>query len=216
MNNNKLKIIFLDCLSEKFKLEGFKYSKAKSAFVRKVDFGEQWYTLTFLKYSGQEGFEINPGHHLRYEEVESFYHKTSSFSKNDQKGTTTIGCSLENYLANGKDMFRRSIKSEGDAIIACNYYCDLYKDKMNPFFKTFNTLERLHKLINDNPDKELNIINPIFRGIKGLIIAHLLNIEGEIINELIKTYSKQYEVFYKGFYKSDFDKVVENILIKRE
>ncbi len=209
MDSTNLKKILLESLSEKLKTQGFKYVKAKSAFVQKVDFGEEWYTLTFLKYSGQDGFEINPGHHLRFEKVEAFFHETSGFSPKDQKGTTTIGCSLENYLANGKDMFRQSVKSEKDALLASEYYLELFMEKVQPFFKSFNTLEILHQLINEEPQKELSIINPIFRGIKGVIIAYFLG--SNELDKLIKVYSQQYETFYNGFYKPDFDNVIKNI-----
>jgi hypothetical protein len=209
MDSNRCKILLLDCLSEKLKEVGFKYIKAKSAFVRKVSFGEQWYTLTFLTYSGQDGFEINPGHHVRCEKVEAFFHETSGFSKKDQKGTTTIGCSLENYLANGRDMFRMSVKNENDAFMACDYYSRLFEEKVIPFFESFKTLESLHELINKKPQTELNIINPIFRGIKGIIVANFLGVDE--IDRLIDIYSRQYETFYDGFYKPDLDKVIENL-----
>jgi hypothetical protein len=210
MDSSNLKSMFIDCLSARFMKEDFKFIKNRSAFVRKTEFGEQWYTLTFLKYSGQDGFEINPGIHVRFEEVEKFYHQTSAFSKQEQKGTSTIGCSIENYKNDSTDLYRCAIVKGNDISIACDFIYDQYINIAKPFYQLYNSLENLYELINSKPNKELAIINPIFRGIKGVIIANLLN--HETLDLLIKSYSQQYEIFYNGFYKPDFDKVVENIL----
>lgn len=209
MDNTNLKAMFIDCLSEKLKLKGFKYEKSKNAFVRKVDFGEEWYTFNFFRYNRKEGFEINPGYHLRFEKVESFFHETSNFDKKDQKHTTTIGCSIENHLANGKDMFRQNIVTNKDIFIACNFYLDLFKEIVSPFFNSVNSLENLNNIINTNPEIELEIINPIFRGMKGVIIAYFVNFRE--IDKLINIYSKQYNTLYNGFYKCDFDRLIQNI-----
>ncbi len=209
MNTSKLRSDLIDCLSKELISEGFKFSKAREAFIRKTDFGQQWYTITFLKYSGQEGFEVNPGYHVRFEDVEGFFHETSYFSEKDKKGTSTIGCSIENHLANGKDAFRQSIETDEDVATACAYYYDLYLKVVAPFFDKYRTLESLDELMNSDPEKELSLINFIFRGAKGAIIAHMLG--GDRLSDLIKTYGEQYAKFSNGFYKGDYDKVVENI-----
>lgn len=209
MDNSKRKLDLFNCLSEDLKVEGFTYSKSKGGFIRKTDFGQQWYTFLFYKYSGEEGFTINPVIQVRFDEVENFFHETSYFNKREQKGTSTIGCSVENYLADGEDMFRQEIGEDGDIIEVCTYYYDLYFRIVAPFFKKYTTLESLDKLINSDPEKELSLINFIFRGAKGAIIAHLLGRDN--LSELIEIYGIQYARFSSGFYKEDYDKVVDNI-----
>lgn len=207
MDRNFLIQKFIECLSGEINDFGFRYIKSKNAFVRNVTFGEQWYTLTFITYKGKNGFEIIPGHHVRNEKVESLFHESSGFEKKDQKHTTTIGCSLDNYLANGKELFRMCVENEKDVIVACDFYNEIFIEQIIPFFERYSTLESLHVLINSNPQIDLNIINPIFRGIKGVIIAKIL--DSKELDSLIEVYSNQYEFHFDGFYKSIFDRVLE-------
>ncbi len=61
----------------------------------------------FILMKIKKGVEVNPVIQIRFEEVEQLFHETSTFSEKDSKGTSTIGCSIENYLGNNADTFRR-------------------------------------------------------------------------------------------------------------
>jgi len=185
MEYSNLKNKFVKCLSASLSDHKFKFSKSQSRFVRKKEFGEEWYTINYLSYEDQEGFEINTGLHIRFNQVESIFHETSSFSVKDSKGTSTIGCSVENYLGDSVDTFRQVIVD------------------------TFDTLNELDLLINSNPKSKLPLIHPIFRGSKGLIIDYLIGSKNSKF--LIEIYSNSYTEFANGFYKDEFNGVVNNL-----
>lgn len=211
MDNSYFKKMFLEKLAERLKDDEFKYIKSKEAFTRKVNFGEQLYTIHFHNWVGNDCFYITQGVHVRFEEVESFYHESSWFEKKYHKYSTTVGCSLDNYLNDAKEVFQQCIKNEKDAFEASEYCFSLYKEIAIPFFNSYNTLESLHHLANSNPNEDSSILSFRNKGIKGLIVAYLIRVSDEELNKLIHIYSKQYAKLYDGFYKSDFDNVVENV-----
>lgn len=206
--NATIKIEIINCLSDKLKKYGFRYSKSKEAFIKKENFGALWYTIHFIKYSSQKGFLINPGHHIRYQEIENIYHETSYFNTKDKRNTTTIGGSLENCYHNGAEMYRKYIENESGIEVICKYYFDLFEEIVQSFFFKYNNLESLDLLVNSDPMVNNNFIHPIFRGSKGLIIAFLLN---KNITSLTKIYEQFYTSYCDGFYKADFDKLVKNL-----
>jgi|TARA_R110001599_G_scaffold150929_3_gene335325 hypothetical protein len=209
MNTQLLKKNFIDQLSSVLLEKGFNYIKSKEAFICKTEFGQKRFAITTYVYSSRDGFEINPGYHLRFDRVEEFYHKISQFEKKYHSNTATIGCSLENHLNNGEDKFRYYISNFDDIYQASEYYTSIFENLVDPFFEKYKSLESLDYLINSKPDKELSIINPIFRGMKGIIIAFFL--EKESLFELIDTYSRSYETIYGGFYKAEYDRLVRLI-----
>jgi hypothetical protein len=210
MDTDYLKKAFLDGLSEKMKINGFKYVKAKSAYVRKTPFGEQRYFILFTKWHEDDGVYVETGMQVRFDDVEKFYHETSYFEEKYHKITDTIGMGLANWLRNGLD-YEIFLQDEQDVAEAIEYYYKLYREAVEPFFDTCNTLESLHVLLNSEPEKRLSIINFIHRGKYGLIVAHLLNVDNKKMKELTKIYSHQYATMTDEFYKLEFDKVVANI-----
>ncbi|SEG51362.1 hypothetical protein [Algoriphagus boritolerans] len=102
-----IKFQLLNCLQDKLKHTEFKLVKSKDGFVRRTAIGQQWFTFLFYTYENKKGVEVNPVIQIRFEEVEQLFHETSTFSEKDSKGTSTIGCSIENYLGNNADTFRR-------------------------------------------------------------------------------------------------------------
>jgi hypothetical protein len=206
----ELKDFLFKCLNEKLEPVGFKFSKAKQGFVKETDLGQLWFSFLFYKYAGVKGFEINPVMQIRFEQIEEIFHKESEFSNKDQKGTSTVGCSIENFLApSDNNSFRKTISSENDITITCNFFYYLFQSIVVPFFNKYNSLESLNELINSHPKENLNLIHPIFRGSKGLIIAHLL--KDEDFEQLKKVYGAHYDSYYDGFYKPDFEKIVKRL-----
>lgn len=208
----EIKSNLFKCLQERLSDAGFRFIKSKDGFIRKTSFGQQWYTFLFYTYEGVEGVEVNPVIQIRFEEVEIMFHETSSFSEKDSKGTSTIGCSIENYLGDCSDSFRQKIVDNNDVEAACSFFYRLFQETGERFFSDYTTLNDLDLLINSEPKSELVLIHPIFRGSKGLIIDHLLG--GKNREFLTDVYSDSYTEFANGFYKPDYEGVIKNIISK--
>lgn len=204
-----IKLQLLNGLQDKLTNTGFKLIKSKDGFVRRTAFGQQWFTFLFYTYENKKGVEVNPVVQIRFEEVEQIFHETSTFSEKDSKGTSTIGCSIENYLGNNVDTYRKYIVDEGDIDTACTFFYQLYEDIAEEFYSNFSSLKKLDHLINSNPESNLALIHPIFRGTKGLIIDYLLGYEKSKF--LKKVYFDFYTDFAGGFYKGDYLEVKKNL-----
>ncbi|MDR1859700.1 MAG: hypothetical protein LBR06_02105 [Bacteroidales bacterium] len=210
MDTTYLRKLFFNTLSEKLICNGLKYVQSHNEFVKKTVFGKQALFITFTKWRCDDGIYIDPGIIIRFDEIENFYHETSYFEKKYQKGTFTIGMSLDNAFNESNYVYQRYVENES-AANAANYFYELFQEIVLPLFNKYNTLESMNELLNSEPDKELTLVNSIHRGIHGIIAAYLLKIPDEELNKLIDIYTKQYTVNSNGFYKPEFDKVVENI-----
>lgn len=210
MNTSHLRIAFLERLFTHLQKEGMKFVKSQISYKKTTSWGEQRFFMSFTKWTNDDGFYIDLGFQIRFDAIEQLYNETSVYGKKNQN-TSTIGMGLDNCLNNGNAIYQRYVENEIDAIQAADYYYCLYKEIVIPLFSKYDTLEAINHLLNSEPTKEIKLLNVIFRGIKGVIVAYLLKVSDAELNKLIETYSQQYVTMADGFYKPDFDKVVENI-----
>ncbi|QRY58007.1 hypothetical protein [Sphingobacterium siyangense] len=148
---------------------GFKLIKSKACFIKKTTFGWMKYVVTFLL--DDNGWIIRPDLLARFNNVEEFFHKRSGFEKKYQKGTPTIGTSIESLGIEGITT-RFNISEENDIDV-------------NSTFLT----------------------GPIFKGMKGLILAHFVG--NKNIKKLDGDYYRYYESFSDGFYLETYNNIRE-------
>lgn len=203
---NKLKTQFLKCLEKTVRDNGFEFVPERGGFVKKVAYGQLRFTFLFYEYEGVPGFEINPLIQVRFEDVEKLFHELSYYTAKQRKGTTTIGCSIENYLGDKTGKFRHSITNREEVVDACAFYKSLYDEIVIDFFIKYNSLKSLHSLINTESSDLIPLINPIFRGRTGLIVSHLLCDDSYASLKL--KYADFYSNYANGFYSNDYSKVV--------
>lgn len=187
----------------------FKYVKSRDRFIRKYNDQEFWFSILTYKYREDAGYYINPTIQIRVNQVENIFHIGSSFNAKQKKETSTIGCSIENYMNDNSGAYRFYIEALDDVKPACKFILQLFKDIAIPFFEEYDNLIAIERHVNEEPLRELAIINPIFRGSKGLIMAKLVgNCQ---FPQLKRVYTEFYSNFADGFYLDDFEKVVVSL-----
>ncbi|WP_194973046.1 hypothetical protein [Aquiflexum lacus] len=176
--------------------------KSTGEFVKKSKDGWFKYSLLFL--IRDEGWEINPTISLRINLVEEIYHTVSGFEKKYQKGTPTLGTSVENYINDGQE-YRFRLVNENQINKVVSGLTDLFKKVALPFYQRYSSIEALDKVLNENPS-DSSLTGAIFKGAKGLILAKLT--KRSDYPDLVKVYTSHYEQLADGFYLKDFEKLI--------
>jgi hypothetical protein len=200
-----LKAELLKILESELKVHDFKLNKALAEFTRKVKDGWFKYQIVFLKID--EGWELNPCLLLRFNCIEDIFHKISGFEQKYQKGTPTIGTSLENYMKDGSG-YRYTLTEEDQIDEIGKELQMLFCNVALPFFEKYNSLVVLDEALNTDT-KDTSLTGDIFKGLKALISAKL---SGRLnYYELEKFYLNYYKEFSDGFYLPEFDKLREEL-----
>ncbi len=197
--NEFLKGELLRTVEGELRFNNFILNKTLAEFTRKDNQGWDKYQLIFLK--RDDGWEINPAMLIRKDAVEDIFHRTSGFEKKYQKGTPTIGSSVEDYLGNRSGSYRFDLTEESQIDSVAQKILTLLKEIALPFFDKYNTIENLDLAINEDPSNTA-LTGTIFKGSKGIILAKLTNRED--YNRLVTLYTKHYEKLSDGFYLSGF------------
>ncbi|MCF2490773.1 hypothetical protein [Dyadobacter sp. CY347] len=194
----------LNSLSVKLSSFGYKTSKANFEFIKKTNFGWNKYQLVFL--IRDDGWEIKSSLLIRFDTIENLFHQISDFEKKYQKGTPTVGTSIEDLerLSSNSLSFQLSNESQINAIVSDLF--ELFKNVAIPFFEAYNDLQALDEKLNSNP-MDTSLTGDIFKGMKALIIAKL--VKRENYDELDKIYHSYYKYFANGFYLSGYQKLKE-------
>ncbi len=201
-----LKMEVLRLLNENLIPFGYKLSKSACDFTKKTDFGWNKYQIVFL--IQDSGWEIKPSLLMRFDIVENLFHQISDFEKKYQKGTPTIGTSIEDLGINELETrFELSNKNKIEGIV--NNLVELFKSVVLPFFAKYSNLHEVDKLLNGNV-ADTSMTGDIFKGTKSLIIAKLLN-RNDLLN-LERTYQTFYENFSNGFYLPEYIRLKKYLL----
>jgi len=196
-----LKNAILERLEKKLVIYGFNLNKSLPGFRKKTVYGWQDFHLVFL--IRHKGWEIKPGLLVRFNIIEDIYHQVSSFEKKYQKGTHTIGVSIED-LEKNEMKGRFDLYEESQIDYVENKLFELFKSIALPFFDMYSNIKAIDKVLNGNPENT-SLTGSIFKGTKSLIIAKLL--EREDFAKLEQIYQTYYENFANGFYLSEYSKL---------
>lgn len=197
-----LKTEVLKGLSEDLMHFDFKLIKSSGEFVKKNKDGWLKYTPLFLV--RKEGWEINPTISLRINLVEDIYHTVSGYEKKYQKGTPTLGASVENYINDGQE-YRMQIDAEKQINAVVSELIELFKKVALPFFQIYSSIEALDKALNENPS-DSTLTGVIFKGFKGIILAKLT--KRPDFPYLENVYRRHFKQLADGFYLNDFEKLI--------
>lgn len=211
-----LRIETLTRLSDKLDSFGFKLSKSACEYTKKTDFGWNKYQIVFL--IRDNGWEIKPTLMIRYEVVEYLFHQISDFEKKYQKGTPTIGTSIEdldNFLE-GNARIELTNKAQIDKTV--NVLFKWFENVALPFFQKYNKLSVIDEKLNSNVN-DTSLTGDIFKGTKSLIIAKLM--ERNDFYDLESAYHFYYKNFANGFYMPEYLRLkellksTENVYLKQ-
>ncbi|WP_156305427.1 hypothetical protein [Sphingobacterium endophyticum] len=188
------------------KLNAFGYNLSKSAcdFTKKTDFGWNKYQIVFL--IREDGWELKPSLLVRFDVVENLFHQISGFDKKYQKGTPTIGTSIESFKSylNTKTIFE--LKNEAQISQVVDGLLELFNSVAVPFLEMFDKLSYIDDKLNSNIE-DTSLTGGIFKGTKALIIAKLL--KRQDFDKLESAYQSYYENFSNGFYLPEFLRLKE-------
>jgi len=203
MSKEVLKKNLLDLLRPRFKASDFTLNKELGEFVKKQKGGWEKFQLIFL--NRKDTWEINLGMLIRKDVIEDIYHQASSFDKKYQKGTPTIGITVEKYINDGKE-HRCYLGSEDDIERCAQYIENLFLKVAKPFFEEYDNIKAM--------DKAVNIKNgcSIFSGLKyegnlGIILAKL--VKNPDYDFFLEKYLNHYKTLANGFYLPEYLKLVK-------
>ncbi|MEQ8573823.1 MAG: hypothetical protein RIB63_07165 [Fulvivirga sp.] len=193
-------------LGEKLMPYGFKLKKSTGEFTKKTING--WHRYLVLFYD-KDGYEINTSVGIRINKVEDIYHRTSGFEKKYHKGTSTIGCFVEDYLKE-YDNYRFSVNKEGDLKNVVAVLLEIFEKVALPYFDKYDNLELIDKLLNSDPNEQtVHKGNTAMRAHIGIIVARLVgNVK---YPELVESYHDIIGRTNKGFYKSEYEALVKDL-----
>jgi len=191
-------------VDEKLNPFGYKLSKSACEFTKKTDFGWNKYQIVFL--IRDNGWEIKPSLLVRFDVVENLFHQISDFDKKYQKGTPTIGTSIEGLGGSSIVQTRFELTNEAQINRVINGLVELFDSVAVPFFERFDKLSSIDDKLNSNIE-DTSLTGDIFKGTKSLIIAKLM--KRQDFDKLESAYQSYYESFSDGFYLPEFLRLKE-------
>lgn len=200
-----LKSELLKDLIKPFDSFNYKLNKTSGEVYKRDKEGWTRLTIIFLT-NAQGGWTINTSIGIRKNSIEDIFHETSGFEAKYQKGTSTIGCFIEDYIKDYSNVRialfeEQQLKEAKEAII------NLFENVAKEYFHNFNNIKTIDDLLNSRPNEDTVHSNEIFRGSKGVITAKLTD-RGNY-SELVDIYCKKYEEFSNGFYLPAYKKLID-------
>jgi len=189
----------LNLMLEKY---NYKLLKSKDSFILKTDFGWNRYSIDF--FLRDIGWTILPALLVRFEVVENLYHKISDFEKKYQKGTPTIGTTIENFDVTLEARFDLYEESQINSVVEKLF--ELFENVALPFFGKFSNLSAIDEQLNYNIN-DTTLTGGIFKGTKSLIIGKLM--KRNDFDELERVYQSYYISFADGFYLPEYLRLKE-------
>ncbi|MHC5355040.1 hypothetical protein ACYSNX_12930 [Myroides sp. LJL115] len=191
-------------LGDKINSFGFKLSKSACEFTKKTDFGWNKYQIVFLL--RDDGWELKPSLLVRFNVVENLFHQISDFDKKYQKGTPTIGTSIEDLDNSSMASKKIGLTNETQINSIVKDLFDLFKNSAIPFFNKYDNLSEIDNKLNSCLE-DTSLTGGIFKGTKSLITAKLT--KREDFDKLESVYQSYYENFSDGFYLPEYLRLKE-------
>lgn len=191
-------------LGEKVNSFGFKLLKSACEFTKKTDFGWNKYQIVFIL--RDVGWELKPSLLIRFDVVENIFHQISDFDRKHQKGTPTIGISIEDLDNSLTTQKRFELSNETHINSVVQSLFDVFKNSALPFFSKYDSLSEIDNRLNSCID-DTSLTGGIFKGTKSLIIAKLT--KRQDFEKLLGVYQSYYENFSDGFYLPEYLRLKE-------
>lgn len=173
MNLQELKDKFYTELAGVFISDGFKYLKSKGRFER-LDEGIR-YSYAFIFHSRTNEVAIESFIYIEHQETERIYKKATGHTT-----SSTIGNEVGKIIRNPDGLMKDFqsmdliIETSKDLIKAIDQVVRVFYEVAIPYYNTFNSLDAIDRVLNDEPDTiSVHANAQFFRVPKGLITAHL-------------------------------------------
>jgi hypothetical protein len=170
--DNMLYSLFIEQTAPYFEKNKFKFEKGLQGFVTKFEEGEmRFYTIL------DRSIQVRMSYGIKFKEVDQTFSKI--FNIEDKPAYNTIYVNLLNALDNDESHFL--ITNEDEVQMGVKKTIDVYEQFASAYFQTYNTLQSLNDLLNDQEIYYNKIGNNKYHGdvtesiTKGLIVAKILH-----------------------------------------
>ncbi len=207
MAKGEIKSAFYECLAPRLAEQGFNRLKSSDAFT-KVD-GERTFKFLLIWLNVKQGYFVCPDASIRFEGVESIFHKTSGFESKYQRGTATVGASLGAILGGTQDDCAFPIKNQAEIELAAELAAEAFNKFAMPYYNKWSTLGAIDAGLNDDPNAKVGYLRamPWFRCSTGIIVAKLVGRKNYA--DLVSRYTNVMTTNNDGFYLSRFNSLVD-------
>jgi hypothetical protein len=202
-----------ESLRKPFEENGFLLNKADNAYERKnKESIQKFYFLVFKK---DDSIYLEPRWSIKLPEILEMYHKVAMKDKKFFRDTPVLENSLGelieytdsgNHTGSGKSM-QYLIENEEDLAILMRVIPKRFKEYVLPYFDANSTIERVDKILNENP-RELSIHQWLYplRACMGLIAARLVN--NPMYDDLARIYKEELQDATTT-YKLEFERLTK-------
>lgn len=205
MKSNLLTML-LESVGAGLKPFGFKLVKSKKRYLRKVDGRTELFQLSVL--DGDPGYRILPSVGVRFEEVETIFHRTSGFEPEYQKDTPTIGIDVGRVYGKEGNEFRLQDASDLPGVVSG--LTSKFRDVAQPYFMSYGDLGAVDAAVNDAPQTAcIHRAVPWLRCSTGLIVAKLVGRKN--YDALASIYRGMLQHDSKGFYLPQFEALIRDL-----
>jgi hypothetical protein len=164
--------LFIEQMTPYFEKNKFEFKKGLQGFVTKFEEGEmRFYTIL------DRSIQIRMSYGIKFKEVDQIFSKI--FNIKDKPAYNTIYVNLLNTLDNDESDFLITNKEEVQ--MGLKKTIEVYEQLASVYFKTYNSLQSLNDLLNDQEIYYNKIGNNKYHGdvtesiTKGLIVAQILH-----------------------------------------
>lgn len=193
----RLVSMLLEALDAELKPKRFKLIQAKKWFVRQLNGRSEKFQIMV-----SFGRLISASAGIRFEEVETIYHRTSGFESQNQKGTSTLATDVTQDR-------QLLLNDESDVPAITTQLLELFHSIAEPFFARFKGLGEVDSALNENPKQRCRYSAPHFRFSKGIIVAKLVGRKN--IDKLLIIYREQAQRLDEGCHLPEFEALVKDL-----
>jgi hypothetical protein len=207
-SNRELQTELLAVLSPALASRGFVWKSGLSSYVRSADGISHGYMIVFK--DAKPGVLIEPNVGVRIDEVERIFHHTSGFDPKFHRGTTTMGASVGQLIANSTRACQFELRSSAELPGTALHILDVFEAHALPYFARWDSLEAIDAELNEDPlRKSPHRALSSLRCATGLIVARLLGRTNYA--ELSAQYTTVMTNDSKGFYLKEFLALLDSL-----
>ena len=204
--SDKLPELVLDALRPELEPLGFKLVKSKQCFTSGA--GDLIDRFKIVILTDSLGYRLCPSVGIRFELVESIFHRTSGYCLEYQKDTSTLGVDL--FAVYGKPGYQLRLRDKSDIHSVSSRLMEIFRDRAAPYFVEYSTLDAVDSAVNGRPyERCVHRVMPILRCSTGAIVAKLVGRKD--YDHLISIYRAALQKFAKGFYLPRFELLLADL-----
>jgi len=207
MDNLKLQIY--KSIENRLTGHGFKYVKSKDWFVRKRDYGKDYYLVTVIDDTEiGNGYLVSPAASVRIDQIEQIFNSTSGVPSQYHGDSFTLGYDFWRKYGSDGLRFHVDITTKLQGI--SDDLLSVFHKYALPFYDEHCTVEQVDRMLNTNPYEPVDVERSIwYRCSKGIIASKLTGRLSH--NNLKQMYREQVVNYANGFYLPQFDALLASL-----